>query len=234
MTDKNKKRLSVCVIAVFALVMVLSFVFVGIPMLRIAEKSEDMQLWADDFKAWVDGLGILGQLAFVLIMIVQTIVAFIPGEPLEIVAGYAFGAYYGTFLCLLGEFLGSVCVFAAVKKWGVKLVEVFFSREKINSLKFLKNEKRLEKFVFFVFLAPGTPKDLLCYFVGLTPMRISTWLIISSVARFPSVVTSAVGGKALGEKDLRLAVIVFAATVLASVAGYAIYTLILRKRGRSQ
>lgn len=234
MTDKNKKRLSIIIIAAFVLVMVLSFVLVGIPMLRATETTEGLQLWADKFKAWVDELGIPGQLAFVAIMLVQTIVAFIPGEPLEIVAGYVFGAFYGTFLCMLGEFLGSVCVFVAVKKWGMKLVEVFFSREKINSLKFLKNEKRLEKFVFFVFLTPGTPKDLLCYFVGLTPMRLSTWLIISSVARFPSVVTSTVGGKALGEQDLRLAVIVFAATLLASVVGYALYTIIVKKRGRAQ
>lgn len=60
--------------------------------------------------------------------VLQVLVAIIPGEPLEIAGGYAFGAVWGTVLCLLGAFLGSAAVFAVVRKWGVPLVEVFFHR----------------------------------------------------------------------------------------------------------
>lgn len=74
----------------------------------------------------------------------QVIFAIIPGEPLEIGAGYAFGALEGTVLCVIGGLLGSLVVFAFVRTFGVRVVELFFPIEKINNLKFLKNAKRLE------------------------------------------------------------------------------------------
>lgn len=182
------------------------------------------------FRESIQAYGWAGRFIFLGMMFLQTVIAFIPGEPLEIAAGYAFGAWEGTLLCLIGQSLGSIAVFLFVKKFGMRLVEVFVSREKINSLKFLKDEKKLEALVFFVFLMPGTPKDALCYFVGLTPMRLTTWILISCVARMPSVVTSTIGGNALGVGKVTMAVIVFGITVLVSALGYFIYNRILKAR----
>ena len=163
-------------------------------------------------------------------MVLQVIVAFIPGEPLEIGAGYAFGAVEGSLLCLGGILLGSLIVFLAVRRFGVKLVEVFFSMDKIRSLKFLQNEKRMNTAAFFIFLLPGTPKDLLSYFVGLTPMKQSTWLLMTSVARIPSVVTSTIGGNALSSENYLTAIIVFAVTAVISIGGWLIYNRWIQRR----
>ena len=59
-------------------------------------------------------------------MFFQVVVAIIPGEPLEIAAGYAFGFWEGTLLCQIGIFLGSLTVFLFVRNWGIRVVEVFF------------------------------------------------------------------------------------------------------------
>ena len=77
-------------------------------------------------------------------VIFQVVIALVPGEPLEIGAGYAFGAVEGTILVVIGITLGSVMVLGLVRKFGVKLVEVFFDIEKIKKLKFLHDEKRLD------------------------------------------------------------------------------------------
>ena len=174
----------------------------------------------------VDGHGLWGRVAFVGMMVLQTFVAIIPGEPLEIGAGYAFGAVEGTILCVLGTVIGTAAVFAFVRTFGVRAVEVFFSKEKIQSLRFLKNTKRLTTVMTIVFLIPGTPKDLLTYFAGLTNIKFPTMLIISAVARFPSVITSTVGGSALGNQNYIFAVIVFVATALVSAVGLVIYNKI--------
>ena len=174
----------------------------------------------------------LGRLAFLGMVVLQVCVAIIPGEPLEIGAGYAFGAIEGTILCLIGIVLGSAMVFGFVRKWGVKVVEVFFPREKINSLRFLQDEKRLNLWVFIVFFIPGTPKDVLSYFVGLTRMRFGVWLAISGLARIPSVITSTVGGDALGTGNHVFAVCVFVATILISVAGLIWYNRLCRARAK--
>lgn len=214
--DAQKKK-GIIKLILFALVMLGLTVAFGKPIVHAVKDPAA-------FRSWVEGYGIFGKILFLLMMYIQTVIAFIPGEPLEIAAGYAFGALPGLLITLIGQTLGSITVFLFVKKYGMKLVEIFISREKIASMRFLRDEKRLEAIVFFVFLAPGTPKDALCYFVGLTPMRLSAWLIISSVARIPSVVTSTIGGNALGVGRIPMAIIVFAVTVAISVAGYWLFT----------
>ena len=129
---------------------------------------------------------------------------------------------------MLGTTLGSILVFSFVRRFGVRAVEVFFPREKINSLRFLQNSKKLNFLVFIIFLIPGTPKDILSYCVGLTTMKMATWLLISSIARIPSIITSTIGGNALGMGEHLFAVIVFAITIVLSVGGLLLYNRICR------
>lgn len=223
LTEKQKKLVSV--ISILAVIIFSAAVmwFVGRPMVSFVSEPEK-------FRAWVESNGIWSRFVFVGMMIFQVAIALVPGEPLEIGAGYAFGAVEGTILCVIGITVGSLIVFALVKRFGIKLVEVFFTFEKINSLKFLHDEKKLGFITFTVFFLPGTPKDLLTYFVGLTEIRFSKFLLIASVARLPSVITSTVGGNALGGQEYLFAVIVFGATLFFSLAGLLIYNRICAKR----
>ena len=164
------------------------------------------------------------------IMALQVVVAMIPGEIIEIGAGYAFGAVEGTLLCLAGAAVGSAIIFLLTRCFGVKLVEAFVSREKLSQIKFLQNEKKLNLVIFIAFFIPGTPKDLLTYFIGLTPMKLRTFLLISSVARIPSVITSTIGGHALGMQDYTFAILVFVITAAISGLGLLLYNRIMKKR----
>ena len=83
-----------------------------------------------------------------------------------------------------------------------------------------------------LFLIPGTPKDLLTYCAGLTKIRLPAWMLITSVARFPSVITSTLGGSALGMADYTFAAVVFGITLLLSLGGVLLYRYITRARGR--
>ena len=70
---------------------------------------------------------------------------------------------------------------------------------------------------------------MITYFIGLTPMKLKTFLVLSTIARIPSVISSTMGGNAMGLQDYRLAIIVFAITVLVSSIGLLIYTHIVKK-----
>ncbi len=214
LNNRQKKEIirGISAVAVYVLLSLLIMIFAGRPIIE----------WVKDpvaFRGWVERHGILGDLAFLGMMILQVVVAILPGEPFEIAAGYAFGVWEGTFLCLLGTTIGSCLVFGFVRTLGMRVVELFFSREQIGGLKFLRDKKRLTLLTFIVFFIPGTPKDLLTYAVGLTPMRFTTWLIITIFARIPSIITSTAGGNALGMQRYVFAIIVFAATLLVSAAG---------------
>lgn len=190
-----------------------------------------LQLAADPakFRDWVQARGVVGKIAYMGMVILQVLVALIPGEPLEIAAGYAFGAIEGTLLCLGAATLGSLLVFGLVRRFGVKLVEVFFSREKLRSLRFLQSSGRRRILFAIIFILPGTPKDLLCYFAGLTDIPFATWLLLCSLGRLPSIITSTIGGDALGTQSYLSAAIVFAVTLAVSGLGVLAYRLIQKR-----
>lgn len=226
--DKKRKRaVALVCLGLAVVVMVAIFWFVGRPMLQFVSQP-------DQFREWVDSHGLWGRVAFVGMMMFQVFVAIIPGEPLEIGAGYAFGVLEGTLLCVLATSLSGTLIFLIVKKFGMKFVTLFVSEEKIHSLKFLQNTRRLDLIAFLLFFIPGTPKDVLTYIVGLTPMRLSTWIFITTVARLPSVITSTVGGNALGTQEYLFAVIVFAATAVISGVGVLVYRKITQHHQKKE
>lgn len=224
--QRHKKGVGILSIVVFVVFSALVCWFVGRPMLRFVEQPEI-------FRDWIDSKGMFGQLIFIGMVALQVVFAIIPGEPLEIGAGYAFGAFEGTVLCIIGGLLGSVIVFAFVRVFGVRVVELFFPIEKINNLKFLKNTKNFEVVAFMIFMIPGTPKDIMTYFLGLTKIKTSHFMLIASVARLPSIITSTVGGDALGMQNYVFAIVVFAVTLVVSCAGLLIYRFICKRNEKS-
>lgn len=221
--EHRKRTVYIVAIIVITALTALFCVFIGMPLLRFFSEPEA-------FRAWMDDRGFWAYLAFLGMMVLQVIIAFIPGEPLEIAAGYAFGMLEGTLLCMLACAIGGFLVFKIVRRWGVKVVEIFFSAEKIQSIKFLHDRKRLGIIVFILFFIPGTPKDVLTYCVGLTDIKLSHWLLISTFARIPSIVTSTISGDALGLKQYVFAIIAFGITLLISLAGLFIYRRFFSER----
>lgn len=184
---------------------------------------------AEDFEAFIEGYGWWGRFVALGIQFLQVFIALIPGEFVEVGLGLAFGAVEGTIICMVGVALGSLSVFLLVKKWGIRVVELFVDTEKINSLKFINSEKKLNYTVFILFLIPGTPKDLLCYIVPLTRMKTAEFMIISMIARIPSIISSTIGGNLFGEGKYSEGLILLLITGLISLAGLKIYDIIIRK-----
>ncbi len=198
---------------------------IGKPILEFANEPER-------FKNWVDTYGIWGRLTFILMVSIQVVVALIPGEPLEMVAGYAFGGIEGTILCVIGMTLGSLAVLLLVKKFGMRFVGLFFKKKEIKYLNFLKDTKKRNLLIFLLFFFPGTPKDLLTYFVGLTDIKLSHYLILVSVARLPSIVGSTFGAEAISFKNYKSAIIILAVTFLFSALGFLVYKNIKKFKNR--
>ncbi len=224
LTSRQQKAILISLIALFAVLMLLISYFVGGPLIRYAKEPEL-------FKQWIGSYGIWGKALYLLIVAMQVIVAVIPGEPFEIAGGYCFSLLEGTLLCLGGILLGSVIIFAFVRRYGHYFVDIFFKRETLDKLDFLKDPSRLNTLTFLIFAIPGAPKDLLTYTVGLTDMDLKTWILISFFARIPSVITSTYAGFTLGEQNYRKTVLIFAATLVISILGVLIYNRHSRRAG---
>lgn len=209
--SKGKRKRRIVSIVGLLIFFALS-VAVAFPFIKFFREPEAFQKWVDSFGMW-------GWLVCIGAMALQIIIAIIPGGAMEIGAGYAFGTMQATILCVIGSIIGCVIVFELSKALGIRFVEAFFSIEKIQNLKFLQNEKRRDILAFVIFLVPGMPKDLISYFMGLTNIKLSRWLIISTIARTPAIIVSAMGGQALGKGQYLAALIVLVVISAISVVG---------------
>ncbi len=174
----------------------------------------------------------LGAVCLVFISAVQVIVALVPGEFVEIAAGYMFGSVPGSLLCLLGIVLGSTTTILLVRRFGRKFVYAIYPKEKMDNLPILNDPAKRNLLTFILFVIPGTPKDLFTYAIGLTDMSIPLYLVLTTAARFPSVILSTITGDAAGTKDYKTAVVFLLVTVLVSGAGVLVYRWVVKRRGK--
>ena len=221
MTERQKKAVSITAVLIFVLFCVLVGWLVVVPMVLMASEPEQ-------FPTWVESYGLPGKIVFVGMVVLQVLVAFIPGEPIELAAGYAFGFLEGSLLTLAGFLIGSALVYGLVKKYGVKLVEVFFDRKRINEFSFLKNPKKTRAIALILMTIPGTPKDFLSYFAGLTQLKMGEWLAIVAIGRLPSLITSTVTGAAAGNENYVLSAVMLGVTLVITAVGVIYYRRIAK------
>lgn len=226
---KNQKKAKIAVFVIFLLIT--AFITILMVPVAVSLRTEEGR---DAIAQRVSSFGAFAPFAFVLLQILQVIIALVPGEPVEIMGGVLFGAFGGLALCSLGSLLGSVCVYYAVKRFGKPLVDMFVSAEKLEKFKILNNEKRLETAVFLLFLLPGTPKDALTYFVPLTKLAPAKFFALSTIARIPSVITSTMMGDSLSEGNWLGSVLVFAVTCTIIIIGMLIKSHLSTRRKKAE
>lgn len=173
----------------------------------------------EHFKAYIDGIGVFGWFVTLGIQLLQIFVAFIPGEPIELMLGFVWGPWIGMLTCLLGIFIGTLVIFLLVKRFGRPFVQKIVGDKDLSTYKFLSDPRKIDLTVFILFFIPGTPKDALTYIAPLAPIKPVRYLVIATLARIPSIVTSTLLGDSIAEGDYLMSVIVFAVTALISVLG---------------
>ena len=170
-----------------------------------------------EFKNQVASMGALGYLALFGLQFAQIFLIIIPGEPIEILAGMCYGGIGGLIFITISAFIITTIIFFAVRKFGRRFVYSFCSKERIDKIensKLFKNPKKIEFIMLILFLIPGTPKDLLVYLAGLLPLKPLRFILISTFARIPSVVSSTFAGSNLVAGNWKFSVIIYAVTFL--------------------
>lgn len=203
------------IIAVLFFILLIGITAVSMPFFsRLSDPVTQQKL-----QLLVESMGFSGFFLILGIQILQVIIAFIPGEPVEILAGVLYGAWGGLFLCLLGVVLASSAIFFTVRRFGYPLVLRLFGKEKIRDFKFLNNTERVEIVTFILFLIPGTPKDMLTYLAGVSGIKPSRFLLLSSFARIPSIVTSTIMGATMSRGNWEMTIFIFLLTAGTGLLG---------------
>lgn len=147
-------------------------------------------------EAFLDHAGPWAPAGFVLLNILQILIAPLPGNIIGVAGGYVFGFAIGFLLNLISMLMGSLLVFQLTKWFGKPLVDRFVGPKTSAFLQELTT-KRGRRGVALIFLLPFLPDDALCFIVGLTPMSMRTFTLLLLGFRTPGILVSTLTGAGL-------------------------------------
>lgn len=230
--NKKEKVINIIKISIICLLIIAAITLIIIYLPNIYKLiDKDNQ---DNLINKIRSKGIKGWFIFLLIQILQVVISFIPGEPVEVIGGVIYGAFGGLLTCMLGCLIGSMIVYFLSLKIGKSFIKLFVKEKDFNEVKFLKNEKRVEELVFIFYFIPGTPKDIITYLAPYTKIKPLKFFIISTFARIPSIITSTWAGSSISKNNWGLTIGVFLGTFLIALLGLLIRQKIFNKKENQQ
>jgi uncharacterized membrane protein YdjX (TVP38/TMEM64 family) len=146
-----------------------------------------------EFKKTISSYGAYAPLAYILLQIIQVIIAPIPGGAIEFLGGILFKVKAGFIYSMIGLLIGSWIAFNLARIFEKIAVEKFVSEQTRKKFDYLVEHEGVI-LSFILFLLPGFPKDALCYILGLTPMHLGIFLFISTIGRIPGTLIATLQG----------------------------------------
>lgn len=203
-SDKHKKILAL------SKLILLVIIVAGIPAFLYLKYGAEL-FSKDSAERVVDYLKANSSIAALLIIciqIVQVVICFLPGQPVQFAASYMFGVARGFALSITGAVIGTVISFYLAKLLGNDAVNLFFGEEKVRDYKKKLDSGRGLLLAFLIYLIPGIPKDLVSYVAGISDMRFRPFLLVATVGRIPGMLGSLMLGHYFGRQDYRAMIII--------------------------
>lgn len=165
----------------------------------------------------VRNAGPLGFLILLAMQFMQIVVAFIPGEVVQMAAGMMYGPWLGAAVILLGCIISSAFVFVVVHRLGAPFVQDMVPTKYLDKFRAFEESGKLSIVVFILFLIPAMPKDTFTYLVPLTNMRMRDFLVLSNVGRIPGIVISTYAANGLVDGNITQSIIIFAVVAVIAI-----------------
>lgn len=208
-----KTKIFKIALIVIVLAVIIGLIIYLLPVMKGISTREGQEA----FKEHISNMGIVGYLLLFGLQFAQIFLIILPGEPIELLAGMCYGGWGGFLFITISAGIISTLVFLAVRKFGRKFVYGFCNKEKIKKIensKLFKNPRKIEYIMIILFIIPGTPKDLLVYLAGLLPIHPVRFILISTFARFPSVISSTFAGSSVVRGNWKFAILIYGLTFL--------------------
>ena len=208
----QNKRVSKVLLACVGLVTTIVFIRYLPELLRLT-----MSL--DAFRDYILSTGKLGPVMLVLFQILQTVIAPIPGEVVQIAGGYIYGTTLGAIYVTGGMMLGAMIAFYFTRCLGGSFIERLLQKDKFKWMRGMMDNNKFSVFLFIIFIIPGLPKDMFIYAAGLTTMKPLRFFTILLFARLPWLLASVSVGANIYDKNYGPTIVISVISVVAFVLG---------------
>ena len=223
---KNKRTMKVLAIVVAVLLVILLIKYM--PKLLLITVS------LEEFKKYILSMGHFGVLMIILFQGLQTIIAPIPGEVIQIAGGYLYGIPLGTIYNLIGLIIGSGMAFYFARLIGRDFVENLIEKKKLKWINNIMESKKFEIILFIIFLVPGLPKDFMIYVAGLTNLKPIKFFVISVISRLPWIMISASVGANINAGNYGMTIVIAVIAIIGFLLGVFYKDWIINKLSKEQ
>ena len=213
MSRKSKIKILRILLAIITVAIIIGVIIYLVPVMQNLSTVEGQKT----FRNKVNDSGFVGLLMLFGLQVAQIFLIILPGEPIEILAGMCYGGWGGLLFITVSVCILTTAIFFMVRKLGRRFVYDICDEEKVKKIensKLFKNPKKIEWIMIILFIIPGTPKDLLVYIAGLLPIKPLRFILISTFARLPSVVSSTFAGNTLMKGDWQSSLVIYAITFI--------------------
>ena len=150
---------------------------------------------------------------YLAVQVVQIVISIIPGQFMNMAAGYLFQFPVAFALSVGGAAIGTFFTYGIAILLGKRAVKTLFEPNRYNRFLRRFNSKKAYMTVFILYLVPGLPKDVLGYIAGVSSMKFFPFLVISIAGRIPALAVSCMVGSML-HKEIYTGVILLVILML--------------------
>ena len=196
MTNKNIQHIITGVVV--CVLVVLGYLY-RIPLWEKATYYYEIFTDREQIKAFVMSFGTGAPVVFIIIQILQVLLAPFPGEATGFIGGFLFGATKGFIYSSIGLTVGSLINFTIGRFLGKRFVRKLIPSAQLKRIdNLVKHQGVIVLFGLFVF--PGFPKDYLCLFLGISAIPLKIFIILTAVGRMPGTLMLSLQGSYVFEQ----------------------------------
>ena len=217
--QSNKKNVIVSILKI----LLLGAIVIGIPLYIYFFEKEWISQFRDfdDIIAYLQSYRLESIPIYIYIQVTQIIISIIPGQIFNLAAGYLYTFFPALLFSIIGAFVGTLVSFWIARWLGSDFVHIFFGREKTQDYVKKLNSKKAYTIVFFIYLIPGIPKDVVSYAAGVYDMKFNPFMLLSLIGRLPGMMGSIMIGSMWHKEEyigmIILAVLAITAFILCIV-----------------
>jgi len=194
----NKNIQKIITVIVVCVLVVLGYLY-RIPLWGKTTYYYDIFTDREQIKVFVTSFGTGAPVVFIIIQILQVLLAPFPGEATGFIGGFLFGATKGFFYSSIGLTVGSLINFTIGRFLGKRFVRKLIPPAKLERMdNIVKRQGVIVLFGLFVF--PGFPKDYLCLFLGLSAIPLKVFILLTAIGRMPGTLMLSLQGSYIFEQ----------------------------------
>ena len=212
MRKDRRLKLLIGILAIPVVFLLGLFLFTG-ENVEIIRTVFTKDLTNEEIQDALRNIGWRGYITVAILSMLQVVVAFLPAEPVQVLAGLTFGFPIGLLCCTVGVVLGSSIIFLLYKFFGESLRNYFDKRLDIDMESAGKTGK-VAAVIFLLYFLPAIPYGMICFLAATMRMRYPRFIAITTLGAIPSICIGVGLGHIALEFSWVISVGVFAVLVL--------------------